>query len=199
MLGCGSRVNTQLFKVFLMNKGILFLFIGFVGGYLCSQYNIFPSGFNKSDHQKSVGHYKDDNCNLYTVELLDNDPKMIDNLNGIIESVQRLAIRLAHDDPEAIQIMFNLLSISDGAASEAIHIQLGQIIKRNPTLFLELLNKNYSASMHLDGVVGNLGSDYVDEPDKSAIEIKQRIDAIHSVEDPNLEEIKEKVLRSLRS
>ena len=89
-------------------------------------------------HFFHIGYFKDGNRSLYTVDLLDDGPETIDNLNGIIDSVLILAKRLGQDDPEAIQIMFNLLLISDGAVSEAIHIQLGQIIKRNPKLFLEL-------------------------------------------------------------
>ena len=176
---------------------MLFLVAGFAGGYFYSLYNTPPSE-PKSDLQKSMGYHRSGNTSLYTVELLDDDPKTIDSLNSIILSVLRLAKLISEDDREAIQLLFNLLAISDGAAAESIDIQLGTIIKRNPKLFLELLDKNYSTYMHFSGLGGNLGSDFVDEPAKHAVEIRERIDAISSVKDKGLEKIKEKVLEDLK-
>ena len=179
-------------------SSMIFLMIGFSSGYFYSLYNTPPSD-TKYYVQKSAGYHMSGNRDFYTVQLIDDDPKTIDALDGIILSVLRLAKLLSKDDPKAIQLVFNLLQISDGASAESIHIQLGEIIKRNPRLFLELLKKNYSTTMDLPGLLGNLGSDFIDKPAKNEVEIKERIDAISSVKDKDLEKIKEKVLEGLQS
>lgn len=83
-------------------------------------------------------------------------------------------------DPIAAEMMFKLAITvcGDGEHSEDMDIAIGKLIKPQPKLFLNLLDKY---KLDLPGVLGNLGPDYVDEMAKSAKELQLRYDALESV------------------
>jgi hypothetical protein len=97
---------------------------------------------------------------------------------------------------EAIRSLFNLYSRSDGAVSEDIDIVLGNTIRKHPKVFLEELKRSKKKS-RLDALVGNTGPDLVDRFEEQAVELKRRRDALRTVHEPLLIEVRDACIREL--
>jgi hypothetical protein len=90
----------------------------------------------------------------------------------------------------AVKIGFRMLSLSDGDFTESLDQILGSLIRRNPTMFLEELAIHRELVIRLDGLLGDFGYAFVDQPIKERRELGRRIASLRSV--------RKKALRALR-
>ena len=97
---------------------------------------------------------------------------------------------------DAIRALFNLQTRSDGAVSEYIDIVLGSTIRKNPKVFLEELKRSEKKT-RLDALVGNTGPDLVDRFEEQAVELKRRREALRTVHEPSLIEVRDACIREL--
>ncbi len=99
---------------------------------------------------------------------------------------------------QAVRLAYNLISIADGAFAEDLDIMLGQLIRINPTLFLEGLNEYQGLVERFDALAGNKGDVYVDRLKAQCYEMKLRIDSLSKVKEPHLKYVKNKCIEALR-
>jgi hypothetical protein len=89
------------------------------------------------------------------------------------------------------------MAIADGGFAEDLDIMLGSLIRINPRLFLEGLNE-FRVFVEIDGLIGNLGGQYVDRPKAKCYEKQLRINVLSKVNDPKLKGVRDKCVASLR-
>ena len=132
------------------------------------------------------------------LQLANNNQRVIENFNFLVEPIMGVSISLAKDDPEAIGLLYALLKISDGSNAEGIHILLGTFIRSKTSLFLRTLEKYNNDLTDIEYIVGNLGPKYYDKPTLHSAELDKRVKAIEAVSDPELASIKNRVLSELK-
>ncbi len=108
----------------------------------------------------------------------------------LYSKVWSLQNRVNHQERIAVKIGFRMLSLSDGDLGESLDQILGSLIRRNPTMFLEELAIHREFVLRLDGLLRNLGDEFVDQPSKVRGELDRRI--------ASLRRVQKKALRSLR-
>ena len=111
----------------------------------------------------------------------------IDQLDKLVQLSNRDALRLA----------FKLFSIADGEHAEGLQIEIGKLININPKLFLQELKSHRQLVVSLDGLVGNLGQDYVDEFDRQKKEKEKRIKSLKNISDKDLNTVRDECLTEL--
>lgn len=82
---------------------------------------------------------------------------------------------------------------ADGEAAEEADIALGKYIRKNPRAFLKSYAR-HSPVIRPDAVVGNLGPAFDDDFKKQKIEVSKRIEALKTVNDPELQKSKAECL-----
>ncbi len=97
---------------------------------------------------------------------------------------------------EAIRSLFILQTRSDGSVSEHIDILLGSTIRKYPQVFLEEL-KSADRKVNMGALVGNTGPSLVDRFEDQAMELKGRRDALLTVRDASLIEVRDACIREL--
>ncbi len=84
-------------------------------------------------------------------------------------------------NPTAMNILFKIIYLTDGAYTSQLNIILGATITSHPEVFLKTLAKNQQLIVKyemIDSLLGNLGTEFVDELEKSLIELERRYLAI---------------------
>ena len=121
--------------------------------------------------------------------------------NMLIENYMDLIREFQNGNPKAVDIIYSLIPLADGSIREGIDIALGQLITKDPELFLQSLikNKEFVQDSDIDSLVGNLSPDYIDQFELSKAEIQKRIDAIQLVNSKELQNIKQLVLKKLKN
>jgi hypothetical protein len=119
-----------------------------------------------------------------------------DAIDFVYDHLGTLRQRVLSRDLSASKLAFRLMTIADGAFAEDLDILLGQIIRIDPALFLQEL-KGYGRVGRLDALVGSLGDSYVDRIDAQRLEIKKRIQALSSVKDPAVKELRDECIKEL--
>jgi hypothetical protein len=124
------------------------------------------------------------------------------------ENFRILRNKILEGDPYSVDIGFRLMNLVDGASAEDLCFTLGKLVPRLPRLFLQKLSAHQSdtnALNDLDCMLNPLPWDeaekYKDEAQmKEAWKREQevRIRALESVEDPGLQELKNRCLDMLR-
>jgi hypothetical protein len=107
------------------------------------------------------------------------DSEVLDYILTNLSNLEELAKR---GDLAAINILFKLNLLTDGAYSEQISIVLGSVISNHPQEFLYALENNFSTVVRVDSLLGNLGTEYVDNVEKSVAELERRYGAIKEVD-----------------
>jgi hypothetical protein len=79
-----------------------------------------------------------------------------------------------------LRSLFALRPKADGAVAERIDTVLGSTIHDHPQLFLEELKRS-GQQQGLEGLLGNLGPDFVDNFPKQSQELRMRKKALESV------------------
>jgi hypothetical protein len=119
----------------------------------------------------------------------------------IYDGLPMLSRQVEARDRDAVRLAFALFSVTDGgAASEDLDIMLGKLIRIDPKLFLaELSTYNNRVpetllvrypNWRMDGLLGNCGEEYVDLFNANCLELNRRAQALRSVTDPTLSNIK---------
>ena len=92
---------------------------------------------------------------------------------------------------ESIRLAFKLFSISDGGFTQDLQIMLGKLIRPNPKLFLEELARSALSTGYYDGLLMNDGYALVDRLEAQCLEAEKKIEALNSVTDSKLMNIKQ--------
>lgn len=124
----------------------------------------------------------------YTGSKIENEA-----IEVIYQGLPMLQRQVEAREKQAARLAFRLMTITDGASSEALDIMLGKLIRIDPKLFLEELRKsNYIkiGQYRFDGLVGNEGDEFVDKEQAQCLEQRLRIES--------LSKIKENILLPLR-
>ncbi|WP_329743343.1 hypothetical protein [Dyella sp. A6] len=113
------------------------------------------------------------------------------------EQVFAYANAVASGNRTAVRTVFSLNT--DGASAEAQDIVLGKLIKVNPKMFLEELQRSQFAGCKLcmPGLLGNLGYDYVDHPAAQLRELRARKAALLTVHNKPLLQLRNKCIAAL--
>jgi len=111
----------------------------------------------------------------------------IDQLDKLVQQGNRDALRLA----------FKLFTIADGEYAEGLQIEIGKLVNPNPKLFLQELKNHRHLIVSLDGLVGNLGQDYVDEFEQQTKEKEKRIKSLNKVSDKDLIIVRDECVKEL--
>ena len=93
-----------------------------------------------------------------------------------------------------------LLSLEvDGAVAEDVDVVIGGAIRNHPEAVLEEIGKTSKAQCApcLDGLLGNLGDDFVDRFPEQVVELQKRRDALRSVEITRLRALRDKCVHIL--
>jgi hypothetical protein len=103
-------------------------------------------------------------------------------------------------DQLAIEIMFRLLGITDGAYNETVETVLAGLIRSKPLLFLKTLSvyKDLEHIRKFGPPVDFVPEGYESHPNAMKHEYEQRIEALNSVNDPTYSSIKEECIRKLQ-
>jgi hypothetical protein len=112
---------------------------------------------------------------------------------------QVLAFRaaVAVGDRASVRALFAL--DADGAAAEDKDIVLGGLIRVHPRLFLQELRRSGHGNCRpcLEGILGNLGDEFVDRFAAQAEELGKRRQALLSVADKDLAPLRDACIRVL--
>lgn len=114
-------------------------------------------------------------------------------------------------EPHAVDVGFRLINISDGAAGEMLIHALGEIVRKHPRLFLQKVlahqGKTEPAVFDLlDSILHPVAWWEMPEDDKGEVKYKElyesqrasRIEALETVDDPDLKAIRDRCIGILR-
>ncbi len=144
----------------------------------------FVTSKNKKDYRKCIGLIREahESNSSFNLNWLKNH-KLQNKFTCHVSSGELLFVKLA----------FEILPFLDGELAEVALMSLGQSITASPYIFLNELQRHYdiiTGRDALDGLVGNLGPEYVDRFEEQVKILKVRRAAIRSVKDPQLRNIK---------
>lgn len=97
----------------------------------------------------------------------------------------------------SVALAFRMRHIADGAFLEDLDITLGKLIRVDPEMFLSELKRAHVSVRAMDGLVGNLGDEYVDQMERQCEEMALRRKALQSVAQSSLLQTREKALSAL--
>ena len=145
----------------------------------------------KKDYRKCIGLIREghDSNSSFNLNWLRN-PNLQNKFTHHVASGELLFVKLA----------FKIIPFLDGELAEIDLMSLEQSITASPHIFLNELQRHYddvASRDALDGLVGNLGPEYVDRFEKQVIILKKRRAAIRSVKDPRLRNIRQIVTNEL--
>ena len=136
------------------------------------EYKSFVEAPSYTEKQELLKVLPDKKIETVNDEVLDY---IFANLSSLEESAKQ-------GNSTALDILFKLKLLSDGAYAKQISIILGTVIPDHPQEFLYALKDNLSA-IRLGAVVGNLGTEYVDDVPGSIVELEKRYSVLKEVED----------------
>lgn len=147
---------------------------------------------SNSTHENSVKAY-----NLLPDKVMGDDYPEGGQTGRIFSNIEQLDKLVQRGDKDALRLAFKLFTIADGEYAEGLQIEIGKLININPSLFLQELKNHRHLIVSLDGLVGNLGQDYVDELELEKIEIEKRIKSLKLITDKDLIIIRDECLTEL--
>jgi len=112
-----------------------------------------------------------------------------------LEALETLTKRA---QPDAVDVAFALISISDGIYTEELLTMIAGSMDAEPAVFLQALKKHRDRLFATCELATDTGLDYVDDPRGELKLLEQRLKKIERVNKPELEEGKRCVLKSLR-
>jgi hypothetical protein len=124
------------------------------------------------------------------------------------ENMKKLEGKFDEGEPNAVDVGFRLLNISDGAAGEWLFHALGTILPNHPRLFLEKAVAHLGhegrgdSDRILDGILHPVGWWEIPENDRDHVKYKElrnvridmRIKALRTVQDPQLSELRDRCI-----
>ncbi len=133
----------------------------------------------------SKGHVRKENSNKIVEQLIQSNISILEE-------------QILEGNANSLKVVFRLFTISGGAFSEELQIIIGELIKINPYLFLKEL-KIHSHLVDLEKLLCNCGPKYWRDIDVYNQELIERKQAITTVDDPKLVEIKDKSINLLNA
>jgi hypothetical protein len=106
--------------------------------------------------------------------------------------------RVLLKERESVVLAFRMRHIADGAFLEDLEITLGKLIRLDPALFVEELQRAQVPAKAMGGLVGNLGESFVDELERQCKEWKLRKEALLTVSAASLKKTRDQAVASLR-
>jgi len=146
----------------------------------------------KPTHDNSVKAY-----NLLPDKVMGDDYPDGGQTGRIFSKIDQLDKLVQQGNRDALRLAFKLFTIADGEYAEGLQIEIGKLINVNPKLFLQELKNQRHLIVNLDGLVGNLGQDYVDEFERQTKEKEKRIKSLHKVSDKDLIKTRDDCLTEL--
>lgn len=125
---------------------------------------------SNSTHDNSLIAYK-----LLPDKLTTDDYPEDGLISRIFSNIEQLEMLVQQGDRDALRLAFKLFAIADGANAEGLQIEIGKLINTNPKMFLQELKNHRQLIISLDGLVGNLGQDYVDKFDQQRAEREKEL------------------------
>ncbi len=185
-------------KVFVIN--IIFLY--FVFSKVNADENIWLNFINNPNKTNYEICLKDLNDSLSTNQYLkDNTPAFLSlTKNGVLEKIFRL---IENGNIYASQLCLDFYPLFQGYPNytERFGIPFGKLLKIDPESFLSLLNSYYNKDdpyvKNLNRFLSSYGDEFVDRPHNMLKETQERIEALKSVQNENLKNIKIKCIKSL--
>lgn len=105
--------------------------------------------------------------------------------------------RVLMKEQKSVELAFRMRHIADGAFLEDLEIILGKLIRVDPELFLDELQRAGVPFRAMDGLVGNLGDGYVDEMEKQCKEMQLRKQALNRVKKHTLMQARDLAIKAL--
>lgn len=96
--------------------------------------------------------------------------------------------------PLALEIAFEMLSVSDGADAAVFSQLLGNTVVSNPEAFLHALTQYLPSVDRLDALLGDLDGEYIDNLQASTRELEDRYYALRNVDSETYSEAREQAL-----
>lgn len=106
------------------------------------------------------------------------------------DSSSQFIERIREGDRYAIEAAFRIFNFADGGASEEIMIILGDSLRENPLTFLTVAKKHQKMLNSADFLAPAIMTRYEVGSNLEASELKMRLKALRSVDDPGLLKIK---------
>jgi len=106
--------------------------------------------------------------------------------------------KVSNGDFSELSKAFEKLARSDGHVAESLDIAIGKSIINNPGNFLRAYKRHKAKVMRLGALVGNLGTDYVDDFSAQAVELRKRIAALESVKELELRSAAKECIQQLQ-
>ncbi|MCX6835092.1 MAG: hypothetical protein NTW07_08165 [candidate division Zixibacteria bacterium] len=114
------------------------------------------------------------------------------------DELAMLEVQVCTRDRNAVRLAFRLMPISDGAFAEWLDIMLGRLIRIAPRLFLEELAAHRDCVTGIGPLVGNQGGEFVDRFRAMSLESQLRFQALDSIPDTQLANVRKECLNALR-
>jgi len=146
----------------------------------------------KPTHDNSVKAY-----NLLPDKVMGEDYPDGGQTGRIFSKIDQLDKLVQQGNRDALRLAFKLFTIADGEYAEGLQIEIGKQINVNPKLFLQELKNHRHLIVSLDGLVGNLGQDYVDEFERQTKEKEKRMKSINKISDKDLIIVRDECLKEL--
>ena len=105
--------------------------------------------------------------------------------------------RLLMKERESVELAFRMRHIADGAFLEDLDITLGKLIRIDPEMFLSELQRAHVPVQAMDGLVGNLGDEYVDQMERQCEEMGLRKKALERIAQSSLLQTRNRALSAL--
>lgn len=113
------------------------------------------------------------------------------------DDIFALAESAYHGDRSAIRELFGLYQVADGAVFEDIDVVLGNVARSYPQLFLEELKA--TRTNRTCSNISNTGEELGDRPKEQLQELQLRVNALKSVSEESLKELRNSCLKQLES
>ena len=119
-------------------------------------------------------------------------------VDGIYKHLPVLERQVAAAKPAAVRLAFALFTVADGAFAEDLDVDLGGLIENDPSLFRSVLKARGDDGPALEGLLGNLGGEYVDRMAASCRALRARLRALQGVGSERLAAIRDKCIAVLK-
>lgn len=156
--------------------------------------------FEKAWHNYLTNPTHDNSVKVYTLlpdKVMGGDYPDGGQTSRVFSKIEQLDKMIQRGDRDALRVAFKLFTIADGADAEGLQIEIGKLINTDAKLFLQELKIHRKLVVSLGGLVGNLGEDYVDEPELQRKEKEKRIQSLKNIMDKNLIDVRDECLMEI--
>jgi len=122
--------------------------------------------------------------------------EIAERISGQLDTLDAMTKRA---NPDAIDVAFALIAISDGAFTEELLTMIASSVDADPAAFLAALKRNADRPFAACDLALDVGLDYVDDSSGEMARLKQRLEKVERVNRPELEEQKQCVIKSLQA